>query len=110
MEIHLELKAIAWLSGDERPWRGTRCVASPALTWFDARSHVGGPQTNVDFVGRPTAELCMRAMLVVPNEERSELPAKTGLALRNHDPSSCFVFDSANQSFDLSVLFISYSL
>ena len=47
-------------------------------------------------------ERCMRAMLVVPREERSEFPAKVSLALWNHDPASRLVFHSPDEALDYS--------
>ena len=42
----------------------------------------------------------MRPMLLVPSEERSELPAKVSLARRNHDPAGCLVFHGPDEAFD----------
>ncbi len=74
LETDLKRESIAWLSRDERSWRGARRPSWPALAWFDAWTPILRSQTKVDFIGRLTAELRMRAMLVVPNKEGIELP------------------------------------
>ncbi len=55
---------------------------------------------EIGFIGRSAVTRRVRAKLVVPSEERSELPAKTSLALRNHHPSSCLVLYGSNETFD----------
>ncbi len=102
MESYFELKAIAWLSGDERDRSGARRRPGPALAWFYPWSSIGGLQVEVNFIGRLALERRVGTMLVVPSKVGCEFPAKRRLALRNHDLSSCLVLDGANQSFDHS--------
>lgn len=65
---HVELKLIAWLSSDERARFGTRRRTRPAQSWFDTRSLVGWPQTEVDFVRRLSLQCSVWPMFVVPSK------------------------------------------
>ena len=101
-EAHFERAAITWLSSDECMWLGTRRWTRPTFSWFEARSLVGWPQSEVDFVGRLARESRVRAMFVVPNEIQCEFFPETGLPMRNHNPARRLVLQSPDEAFNHS--------
>ena len=102
MKGDLEYESVAWLSGDERDGFGTRRTPRPTFARFDTWSSVGWSRAEVDLLGRLSVERCMGPRLIVPNEERSEFPAKASAALWNHDLPRCFIFHGSDESLDYS--------
>ncbi len=101
-EAQFERAAITWLSSDECTRLGTSRRARPTFSWFEARSLVGWPQPEVDFVGRPARESRVRAMFVVPNEIQCEFFPETGLPMRNHNPARSLGLQSPDEAFNHS--------
>ena len=97
MKGDLQCEAITWLSGDECARPGAGCASRPAFAWLDPRSSIGGPQSEVDFVGRLAFERDVRSMFVVPGEEDPDLSDDARSAQRNQDSAKAFVLQCSDE-------------
>ncbi len=100
VEVDEESDSVARLPSDNRDRFGARRRARPASSRFDVWLPISWSQSEVDFVRCLSVERCMRAMLVVPCEGRSELPVKASLPLWHHNPTSGVVFHSSDEALD----------
>ncbi len=100
VEVNREHEAIPWLSGDERASFGTGRATGPERAWLDTRLTIGWSQSEVHFVWRPASKCHVRAVVIVPSEERIDLPAKVCSVLRNLNPARGLVFQNLDESLD----------
>ena len=100
VEVKDELQVDAWLASDLYLRRGARRVTGPVRPGFESRPSAGGGNSPVAFIGRPTAQSCVRAAGVVPGGDcigfRTHLPE----VQRNEDTSESLVLQRADESLD----------
>ena len=60
---------------------------------FEAWATMGGPLTEVDFIRRLAIQRPMRAMFVVPVDERKKLATACAPSVRDEDSSRTLILD-----------------
>ncbi len=73
VKVDTYLEPIAGLTGNKHLRSGGGRHTRPSFARFDTRSSMGGLSAEVDFIWRAAAKRRMRAMFVVPVDERKKL-------------------------------------
>ena len=100
MVVEVDRESISRFASNKRLRSRASRRTRPALTRFDAWSSMGGSLTEVDFIRRLASERCMRAMFVVPVNERKKLATACFSFLRQQNSSRALVLQTSDQTLD----------
>ena len=100
MVVNVYRESIARLAGDKRLRPCASRRTRPVFARFDGWATIGGSLSEVDFIRRLASKRCMRALFVVPVDERNNLATACFSSLGNQYSSRALVLDRPDEAFD----------